>query len=620
MPDKKIINAHAHCFTADHVPPFLAKTYLPWGLHFLIPLNVIVACFRFYNKKIAPAKYGYKYKKWIRFRTTVLKFLNSIYPARVLIGYYLFFLTFFMVYKLIRLWFTGNNSVPEIGEKLYAQLDKIFLSISNVYIIIAIVIVVFLMLPAIRNTILMLLRLIWKPLTKIPGPKSKDLVGRYLNIGRYAFHLKQKTIVSILKSQYPKGTTFVLLPMDMDYMAAGNAPTRYRDQMEELAELYATAAKNTLYPFVFADPRRFGKVEEELRYQTGDKIYFDYQFSDGVLTLKDSLVKDYLEHQNFSGIKIYPALGYYPFDEKLLPLWRYAADNQVPIMTHCIRGTIFYRGVKKSEWNQHPVFRQAMKKVKVEKAAVANTDEDDDGFETDEQMETKLEYQTQYVPLVLPQAANVDFSYNFTHPLNYLCLLEEELLRQVIANAVAADPNTHLKEMFGYTNETTTLTNDLSKLKICLAHFGGEDEWKRYFEKDRYSYSSQLIQHPKRGISFLTQQNNSKKPAPGKIEQLWKYGDWYSIICSMMLQYDNLYADISYILHGDKDIMPLLKETLQNEKLRTRVLYGTDFFVVRNHKSDKNMLADFMGGLNPADFDQIAVENPESYLQKTTTN
>ena len=59
---------------------------------------------------------------------------------------------------------------------------------------------------------------------------------------------------------------------------------------------------------------------------------------------------------------------------------------------------------------------------------------------------------------------------------------------------------------------------------------------------------------------------------------------------------------------------PLLKQTLQNPGLRGKVLYGTDFFVVRNHKSDKNMLADMMGGLAVEDFDVIARENPRKFL------
>ena len=135
------------------------------------------------------------------------------------------------------------------------------------------------------------------------------------------------------------------------------------------------------------------------------------------------------------------------------------------------------------------------------------------------------------------------------------------------------------------------------------------------FEKDRYNYSSQLIKYPEVGIKFFTTIKN--KPSPGKPEQLWKYTDWYSIICSMMLKYPNVYADISYILHGDKDILPLLKQTLQNPGLKDFVLYGTDFFVVRNHKSDKQLVADLMGGLSEVEFDQIARINPVSYLKNS---
>jgi len=36
--------------------------------------------------------------------------------------------------------------------------------------------------------------------------------------------------------------------------------------------------------------------------------------------------------------------------------------------------------------------------------------------------------------------------------------------------------------------------------------------------------------------------------------------------------------------------------------------------VVRNHKSDKEMLADMMGGLSIEDFDQIARINPRPFL------
>jgi hypothetical protein len=238
-----------------------------------------------------------------------------------------------------------------------------------------------------------------------------------------------------------------------------------------------------------------------------------------------------------------------------------------------------------------------------------------DGYQTDEQREVLDSRKEKYVPLILPQTKNVDFSINFTHPMNYLCLLDKGQLHKLIGGDAVkkmASPQEieRVKALFGYTD--SGLTYDLSALKICLGHFGGDDEWSRYFEKDRYNYSSQLIKHPDDGIQFFTTLEGA--PSRGKAEQIWRFTDWYSIICSMMLQYKNVYADISYILHNDAGILPLLKETLQNKELREKVLYGTDFFVVRNHKSDKNMVADMMGGLSADDFDQIARINPRKYL------
>ena len=160
----------------------------------------------------------------------------------------------------------------------------------------------------------------------------------------------------------------------------------------------------------------------------------------------------------------------------------------------------------------------------------------------------------------------------------------------------------------------TPLQYNLNHLKICFGHFGGEDEWKRFFERDRDNYSAQLVKQPETGISFLTDANG--KEARGKLEIIWKNVDWYTIICSLMMQYPNVYADISYILHDETSVLPLLKQTLQNKKLREKVLYGTDFFVVRNHKSDRQMLADMSFGLSPEDFDQIACENPFRFLQR----
>ncbi len=70
---------------------------------------------------------------------------------------------------------------------------------------------------------------------------------------------------------------------------------------------------------------------------------------------------------------------------------------------------------------------------------------------------------------------------------------------------------------------------------------------------------------------------------------------------------------ISYILH-DLSIIPLLKTSLQNPKLSERILFGTDFYVVRNHKSEREKVGEMQSSLSDAEFDLIARMNPVSYL------
>ncbi|AYB33767.1 hypothetical protein D4L85_25710 [Chryseolinea soli] len=421
-----------------------------------------------------------------------------------------------------------------------------------------------------RNILWFILKKIWSFLGVLPGPESRALAKRYLNIGRFAFYESQTRIFARLKSQYPAGTGFIVLPMDMEFMGAGKLKkgAGYHEQMKVLSVIKQNHEnKDLIYPFVFADPRRLAREGEK---------HLNYTVDNGSVTLKDCFIREYIEGHRFSGFKIYPALGYYPFDEALLPIWKYAADHSIPILTHCIKGTIYYRGLKQKEWDYHPVFEQAC------------------GHEL-------------YEPMVLTERKNSEFINNFTHPLNYLCLLEEKLLRKCVAMA----KDKRIKELFGFTHESNPLKYDLRHLKLCLGHFGGDDEWDRFMELDRDNFSSQLVKHPDLGISFLTDENGHDKR--GKLEQVWKYADWYSIICSMILQYPNVYADLSYILYN-ASIQPLLKQTLANPKLMKRTLFGTDFYVVRNHNSEKSLLAGMLDNLTQNEFDQIAKSNPREFL------
>jgi uncharacterized protein len=130
----------------------------------------------------------------------------------------------------------------------------------------------------------------------------------------------QKEVFEFLRQFYPEKTCFVALPMDMAKMGAGDIEESYKDQLAGIQEIRAELPQ-TFLPFIFADPRREGIT---------------------------NLVKNGIENGEYSGIKIYPSLGYYPdydFDNKggLYRIFEFAERNQIPITAHCQRGYMYSR-------------------------------------------------------------------------------------------------------------------------------------------------------------------------------------------------------------------------------------------------------------------------------------
>lgn len=578
-----IVNCHTHIFTKDHVPPFLAKQFLPWPFYYFLYTPCILQLIIYYKKVEQAILYD---KHTLVYKINIFFHKVTLIRKRNQLAYVIYFLL--SVYVILNITFYISEFIVDANKTYTSYFNKVLqwyvkkfqhfpyrLVIENFYLKAALVFFSMLLLKSVRSFFVFLGKL----LKLIPGKKTTALIGRYLEIAEYAKYKKQAGIFNVsLNKQYPSDTKFIVLPMDMEFMGAGKLKKEHSitAQMAELKDIKINNP-HTFLPFVFADPRRMK-----------DKSYFDYEVQNGKVILKEGcLMQEYFEVHKFSGIKLYPALGYYPFDEMLLPLYKYAADHDIPIMTHCIKGTIFYRGRKKKEWNYHPVFKE---------------NEQDKVF--------------------LKESKNVNFCNNFTHPLNYLCLLDEDLLYQVIQNVTDVKLKNDLKELFPFHDTLKTIKKGkgLSNLKLCLAHFGGEDQWKQFMEKDRFWASNRLITAPEKGISFF----NDKEEHAKSVGVLWnRQIDWYTIICSMLLQYENTYADISYIVH-DILTFPLLKFTVNHGKLGDKVLFGTDFYVVRNHNSDKEILIDLQAGLTTKEFDKIARINPEKYinnkLQKEIAN
>ena len=127
-----------------------------------------------------------------------------------------------------------------------------------------------------------------------------------------------------------------------------------------------------------------------------------------------------IERRAFFGIKLYPSLGFFPFDPGLDALYAWAEQNQVPVMTHCTRSGTFYTGQMKEV-----VTTLTPPTLNPDSTAMLNIHARVDRFMKD--------------PLTRDESK---FGCNiFLHPENYVPVLEK------------------------YPN-----------LKICFAHFGGGNE------------------------------------------------------------------------------------------------------------------------------------------------
>lgn len=132
------------------------------------------------------------------------------------------------------------------------------------------------------------------------------------------------------------------------------------------------------------------------------------------------------------------------------------------------------------------------------------------------------------------------------------------------------------------------------RLKLCLAHFGGAEEWarrlNREIQKDKYP------------------------------EEPW-VRTIYEMIAEGHQDYPNLYADISYTAFRPKvhglyvDLVDYLKVLLAHPRVQTRVLFGSDYYMIEQEKmSEKEVSILLRSRLGEALYRQIAYTNPREFL------
>lgn len=345
---------------------------------------------------------------------------------------------------------------------------------------------------------------------------KNDFLDRYASMLAIMELKLQENVLVKLISYYPKETRFVILSMDMEHMDAGKSKVSFKQQLNELSAIKKKYT-DLVYPFICADPRNPDITQQ---------------------------VKEYILNHNFAGIKLYPALGFYPFDERLHEVYKFAIENNIPIITHCAKGVIYDRARIKPENKIHPITGE-----------------------------------------IFTETSKRKLTTHYTDPKNFDYLMDKSML-----------------QIYMDKYHSGKKAPDFSKLKICFAHFGGEEEWENY---------------------LLT-------PWNPLLEKNNKNTNWFSDICDIIKKYENAYADISYLI-SEKKTYPLLKllieegtiakkhnytsdDNLKKIKLSERILFGTDFFLVEQKDNERNLTIELRSFLGYENFMKIANHNPKLFL------
>ena len=140
-----------------------------------------------------------------------------------------------------------------------------------------------------------------------------------------------------------------------------------------------------------------------------------------------------------------------------------------------------------------------------------------------------------------------------------------------IKNSKIGD-NDYACDLFGHPQNYIPILIRFPKLKICLAHMGGSTEIDTQ-DSDASVKEIRLVADP----------------------QLW-----FDRLMDMMVQYEQLYTDISYTLSAfGEEKSTVLKRTLalmrtkdkNGKELAYRVLFGTDFFMTEQEMREAELIA-----------------------------
>jgi len=263
---------------------------------------------------------------------------------------------------------------------------------------------------------------------KVGAAIMQLLLTRSGNWGkRYASFLKigksadQLSVFETMMQQYDDPTMkFTALTMFMEKCGADISESGFEGQLEEILLIKKQYPDNLLI-FLGIDPRwKFSG--EELK-ETVER-YFETRLK----------INSSRSVYPFVGLKLYPSMGFYAFDERLKKTFEWAAENDVPVLSHCnYLGGIFNNDTSYIKGNLNPFDPYSGKKYS-------------DNFPGIPPPEYKAK--NNFFKKILgtnKNDANLNTCSYFLEPVSYKAIIEH------FHNKPGSKP-----------------------LKICLAHFGGD--------------------------------------------------------------------------------------------------------------------------------------------------
>jgi len=354
-------------------------------------------------------------------------------------------------------------------------------------------------------------------LSKLPS----NIAKRYASFLRIGKSSDQISVFRTLLDQYnDPGFRFVGLTMYMENTGALNSQTGFEGQLDGVLDIKKQYPDQFLI-FMGIDPR--WKVSgKELRKTVESK--FNYRLS---VTATRSVFP-------FVGLKLYPSTGFYAFDSKLTETFEWAADNGVPVLSHCN----YLGGIYNNDKNY---LRLALKPVDPYTGQPYNSPEYQKSFSFG-----------RWISGTNDAENNKRTCSYFLEPSGFTSLTNYFHSNRQLSQDYTDDWFLAYRKLLG--NIPPRMR---AALKICLAHYGGDDQ--------------------------ILMENGK---IPTKVPIGVNPENWCGQIRKLIRNYEGIYTDISYAL-SNRDTHEFIFSDLEDRALGDRILFGTDFFLTERELPEK---------------------------------